>query len=401
MASILKRNNIWQACYYVDGKPVRKSTGVHVSPRPGDNMTARELKKLAASTADGMEAAAKGNISIKQALAAVIAASGGKHRQGVSFADFADHFLDLRREKSPSTYNTSSVTIRAWKRLMPDTLHLPLHAITPAMCQDFAMKHLDEVSGATVHRHVNDLSAMFNRAIAERLIESNPAKSIKLPYWAEGDTQTRDIFSTQDIKKMMLRFPGEWPDMIAVCLLLGGQRLGDIATLRWEQIDMEYLLVKITTQKTNRPMRKPITPPLAQILDRRRQLYGGGSPFVFPYAAARYAESGGKTSKLSIEFNNLLYKHGIINKRTEELRGTRRHRISEKSFHSLRATAVTYLLAAGTPSEMVRHIVGHDTAEIERQHYFKPRLSDEASHIVKLGDALLPGASSTEDNPCL
>ena len=105
---------------------------------------------------------------------------------------------------------------------------------------------------------------------------------------AKAEKQERDIFTLEQLKLIFEKFPGKWPDMVAVTLLLGGLRLGDVATLQWRQIRWEAGLVEVTAQKTNRGMTKPLIPALRRILERRQQAdFMGGAGAVFPYAAAR------------------------------------------------------------------------------------------------------------------
>lgn len=70
---------------------------------------------------------------------------------------------------------------------------------------------------------------------------------------------------------MISDFPNEWPDMIQVCLYTGGQRLGDIAKLKWEQIDLEGGRISMTSEKTKRRMNKPVIEQLKEILQRRHE----------------------------------------------------------------------------------------------------------------------------------
>ena len=51
--------------------------------------------------------------------------------------------------------------------------------------------------------------------------------------------------------------------MVLCSLYLGGQRLGDVAMLRWDAVDWEKGVVKLVTQKTGREMVVPMVPALA------------------------------------------------------------------------------------------------------------------------------------------
>ena len=109
---------------------------------------------------------------------------------------------------------------------------------------------------------------------------------------------------------------------------------------------------------------------------------------MFPYATARFMCAGNSTSKLSIEFSDLCREKGISRKMESYATGTKVHKLTDKTFHSLRATATTFLLDAGTPAELVRYIVGHDDPEIERRHYYKPSPETEAGYMSALAEQL-------------
>lgn len=65
-----------------------------------------------------------------------------------------------------------------------------------------------------------------------------------------------------------------------MCLYTGGQRLGDLATLKWDQIDLKNSFLFMTTQKSRRRMNKPIIQPLKEVLERR--LLNRVNDYVFP-----------------------------------------------------------------------------------------------------------------------
>lgn len=385
------------ACWY-DGQGVkqRKSTKVHVKPTMRDGkVTARDLKKLAERVAEGMELASKSGGALELALSAVRAAATGMEAKVVTCKAFSESFLTVKRAKR--SYSNSKTAVESLFRLMPKAAELPLDKFTAAMAEDYIGLALDEVSGSTVDRRVEELSAMFNRAVRERLISENPFRGCRVPKWALNEAREREPFTPEEVQRMIAELPDEWPDIVAVCLLLGGIRLSDVATLRWEAVDFERGLVRIQDQKNNKPQRKPLIKPLADILGRRRAAGEGWSDFVFPYAQLRYATAGDKSSKLSIEFGKLLREKGIVAAPVADDRkaGTGR-RWQSKTFHSLRTTATTFLLDMGCPAELVRHIVGHDDPAIERAHYYKPTSKTQQNYIKKLGEMLGLGDGGRE-----
>jgi integrase len=385
MAGLVKKRNSYIAVWYSNGKPVFKSTRVHITPTAADGtLNARQLKKLAMQVAETMERAAKGSTTAARALEAVRAAAGSPPCPTLS--EYAAQWLRWRNAQpgAERSLNNRSNSIRSLERLSPELWALRLDAITPAHAADYVTAALDEVSGSTVERRLADITAMLNRAVAEGVITRNPFTGARVPRWeraGQGDRR-REPFTPEDVALMLREFPGEWPDMLRVCLLLGGQRLGDVAGLQWSAIDWAQGLVRVTAQKTNRPTRKPLLPQLRALLEKRRQALGSQpGDYVFPYAAWKVAAAGGKTSKLSLEFSDLCRAAGIARKIPSTARGSKVHALTDKTSHSLRTTAVTVLLCAGVPAELVQWLVGHDDKLIEREHYFKP---NDAAQIAAL-----------------
>lgn len=389
MAWLIERGNVWTALWTgPDGKQVRKSTRVHIKPTPKDGtVTAKQLKQLAQRVADGMEATASGNLTLDLALAAVRAAATGISTNATTLGEFSRKYLASKI--SQKSYNNNKTAIESLSRLLPGAEALPISKITPAMAEDYITRALDEVSGSTIDRRLEAIGAMFNRAVREKLISENPFRGLRPPKWSLNEAREREPFTREELQRILAELPGEWPDMISVCLLLGGLRLSDVANLTWAAIDSNAGLVRISHSKTNKPQTKPLIKPLRQILDRRKANSAAWSDYVFPYAQLRYAQAGNKSSKLSIEFNNLLQEHRIVPPPQEDTRRAgKARRFQPKTFHSLRTTSTTFLLDLGCPPELVRHIVGHDDPAIERAHYYKPTSTTQQNYIHKLAELL-------------
>ena len=90
-------------------------------------------------------------------------------------------------------------------------------------------------------------------------------------------------------------------------------------------------------------------------------------------------------------FTALLRAHGIIPAVQDEPKEGRRHRVSQKSFHSIRHTVVSCLRADATfTADMVRDAVGHDSEKVERG-YFTATMEQRA----RVGDALADKLNGT------
>ncbi|WP_448806915.1 tyrosine-type recombinase/integrase [Akkermansia sp.] len=393
MAGIIKRGNKWIAVVRsLDGKELRKTTGIDVVPKalmPGANKRAGMAQNEARArlVAEEMEKEVRyGVFDLEKvkAIAGESAAALKAGRNGVSVGKFLLGWLESRRNRRGAV-ERDGVAVRRFLDFLGDGRNMVLTAVNKGMAKSFVERELERVSAGTVIRYVSTLSGAFNVAVDREFIPRNPFRGA-MPSKADhqAEKQLRGAFTIDEVKTILDRFPGEWPDMVRVCLYTGGQRLGDIATLKWSQIDLEHCFLFMTTEKTRRRMNKPIIEPLRDVLERR--LACRVNEFVFPLAAMKHAQAGGRSDKLSTDFTSLLRRHGIVEDTPEDVKGDR-HKLASKSFHSLRATAVTVLRLAGVPADLCRYIVGHDSEEIERV-YFRPDAADVQDAMSRIADGL-------------
>lgn len=376
MAGLIKRKNSWVALFNVAGKQIRKTTKIRVVPSvipPGKSKMAvmRENEAKARLIAEELEKAANGERVDAEKIKAILGERAGKkllrgnqYMQGVK--EYLEEWLNGCKK---GTLRNDRIAVRRFLTFLGDSQNMPLDMVTPEHARRFMNKELERVSSGTVKKIIRSLRAAFNRAIEGKLIGSNPFHRITPGKLEQTDKQERRAFTMEEAKRLTEVLPGEWPDMVRVCLYTGGQRIGDIARLKWEQINLEGGLIAMTTEKTKRRMNKPIILPLKEVLTRRYE--GRVNDYVFPLAAIKHAQAHNTSNTLSAEFRRLLKYHGFIENLNNAPRHGDRRKLFDLSFHSLRSTAVTALRMAGVPADLCRFIVGHDSEEIERV-YFRP-----------------------------
>ena len=376
MAGLIKRKNSWVAIFSVAGKQIRKTTKIAVTPSvipPGKSKMAvmRENEAKARLIAEELEKAANGErVDAEKVKAIAGERAGRKLLRGKQYMQGVKEYLEeWMKSRQNGTLKNDRVAVKRFLALLGDSQNMPLDMVTSEHARRFMEKELERVSSGTVKNLTDCLRAAFNRAIDGKLIGSNPFHRVTPGKLDKTDKHERRAFTMEEAKRLTEILPGEWPDMVRVCLYTGGQRLGDIAKLKWEQINLEGGLIAMTTEKTKRRMNKPIISSLKDVLKRRYE--GRVSDYVFPLAAMKHAQADNTSGKLSLEFHELLKEHGFIENMNNAPRHGDRRRQADLSFHSLRATAVTALRLAGVPSDLCRVIVGHDSEEIERV-YFRP-----------------------------
>ena len=371
MAGVIKRGNKYFAAFRLAGKQVRLATGVDVYPKgyTGKNPP-REQRARAELIAEELEKAARGEKVDGEKVKALAGERKGREMlKGKHYVPGVSEYLTTWLSgRNGKQVEKDRVAVRLFLEFLGDVKDMPLDMVTRVHVRRFMEKQLERVTAGTVRFYLALLKAAFNQAITAGLLAANPFSGVRAEKARRGDKQERKAFTLEEVRRLLDVLPGEWPDMVRVCLYTGGQRLGDIARLKWEQIDLGGGLIAITTQKTGRRMNKPVIAPLKAVLGRLPSR--GVSEYLFPVAAVKHAAAGGMVSKLSNEFRGLLLEHGFIAADDVPRKGDRR-KLAELSFHSLRATAVTVLRNAGVAADLCRFIVGHDSEEIERV-YFRP-----------------------------
>jgi len=151
--------------------------------------------------------------------------------------------------------------------------------------------------------------------------------------------------------------------------LYTGQRLGDIASLTWSNIDLERSEIRFITAKTGRTMILPMAPALA------KHVLGLPAPdeAQTPLHSRAYeiVKREYRSSSLSNQFGDLLAQAGLREKKTHhKTRDGRsvRRQSTGLSFHSLRHSATSLLHEAGIPAAVAQAFVGHDSEAIHRTY---------------------------------
>lgn len=387
MAGVIERNGSWTAIMRtLDGREVRKSTKIRVLPSvlaPGESArtakvrTKREAQLVAAEMEKNLNGEQPNTPLVESLVGEKSHSLLGENSCSLTVKAFLTSWLQSRANHIGAISRDGKAIKQFLNFLKQD--NLLMSRVTVHHARSFMEQEMERVASGTVKRYLESLTCAFTRAVDGRVIPSNPFKGVRPSARERNDKQERAAFSTEEVKQLLKILPDEWPDMIRVCLYTGGQRLGDVAKMSWEQINLEDAILRMKPQKSGKNMTKPIIEPLHRLFLERKE--HAVNKFVFPVAAMRHAQGNNTSSKLSLEFTDLLEKHGFISER-EKLKGDRR-KLAEKSFHSLRATAVTVLRLAGVSADLCRLIVGHDSEDIERV-YMRPQQKDisDAMNVI-------------------
>lgn len=385
MASLFKkqRSQFWYATWRVYGKSKTRSTKVPIKGEMihGIKETPTQAKTRAQIIADGYESAEKQGLRsglVKKVLVEIAKSPVPLEK---SVKEYLKEYIESREgQLSSSTIVNSKTAIKLFLKHLGSRADAPLDSVRRADVKAFVNEQLKSVRQGTVKKYLTALSPAFMSAMDDEIIDKNPFFRIKVPFSSHFEEVCKEAFSNEEIALMLEKLPSEWRSMVIFCLFMGGQRLGDIATLTWEQIDLEKGVIILTTAKTKRPMRIPIVATLASHIEGISR----SNEYVHPVAAEKYNRNG--STYLSYQFRKELEYASIVPV-TEATKGKRIRAIAPKSFHCLRATAATLLHTSGVDAALAREVVGHDS-EKAHQLYIRPDDEQCRTALEKLAGAI-------------
>jgi integrase len=211
----------------------------------------------------------------------------------------------------------------------------------------------------TLNKDVDCLKAAFGAALKQGHISVNPCAVIEN---VKDKTEARkEPFTLGQITALGKTASGDWRGLILTAFYTG-QRLGDCANLRWDQIDLALKIIRFQPGKTGGEIIMPLNPVLADYLGRLAKSKVGET-FVFPSLAQR------NISPLSKYFKKIMQRAGIEQRVIRERKAESGGRcVNALTFHSLRHTFNSILANAGIPEETRMALTGHTTREMNQRY---------------------------------
>lgn len=250
-------------------------------------------------------------------------------------------------------YTTSRKAFEAWHG--PDA---PLDSFTPSRAQDYYSHLLARMATKSANDRLRWLSGVLNRAVREGLLTRNPCDAVDRA--ASTGTLQRLPFTLAEVRKLLkfLRAGDErrmdWARATLVALQ-SGARLADCVTMKRSAIRSgdPFPILHYTQGKTRKAIVCPLVHPLtAELLVAHRGRY------LCPLLEEDYRRLG--NAHLSSEFTDLVAAAGIKQKHTTDRSG---RKVARKSFHSLRHTLRSAIVAAGGSDAQADLILGHSAGQ--------------------------------------
>jgi integrase len=98
------------------------------------------------------------------------------------------------------------------------------------------------------------LKRPFKMALAQGLISMNPVATVRA---LKSKAANKACFTLEQVQSLLSVAKGDWEGLI-LGGFYSGQRLSDLARLRWSNVDLDRGCITLTTSKTQREMEIPI-----------------------------------------------------------------------------------------------------------------------------------------------
>ncbi len=224
----------------------------------------------------------------------------------------------------------------------------PLAAISPKDIASFRdrLRAEGRTARTTNSLALGVLSLPFSSALRLGHIATNPCAAVDpIKDRAEARTSGREPFTGDEVAALVAHAEGDWKGAI-ILGATSGLRLGDIANLKWEALDLEAGLLRLQTQKTDAVV---VVPLHAGFLDwLAGQPRGIAKAHIFP-------KSGRDWNRRTQRLVSAVQRHHAQGRRRRTGFGTRRGKGTHPQLEELPLAAAPLCLAACQSGGRPRH----------------------------------------------
>lgn len=193
--------------------------------------------------------------------------------------------MRTRRTVRQSTYETYE--FMTYPHIVPALGRVKRKALTPVHVRNFYREKLDGgLSSATVRKMHGVLQKALDQAVSDGLIPRNAAKGIKLP---QGKKKEIRPLSPDEARALLDAARGDRLEALYVLAISTGLREGELLALRWEDVDLEGAVLRVSQTLTRDGGKVSVGPPKTKNSQSERWPHGRRrrSPQRSPGTAAR------------------------------------------------------------------------------------------------------------------
>lgn len=277
---------------------------------------------------------------------------------GLAWQAYLD--AEKRKEPGPGTlrdYESMFYALRDWLAAEHPEART-MRDVTPDLARAF-LRSLDKgrgLSGDRVNKHLFFLRSMFALLADHAALATNPWDGIPK---RDHQAAHRRPLTIEEMRNIIEAAEGELRTLLMVGTFTG-LRLGDAATLRWDECDLVRGIIRRVPRKTARHG-VAVTIGIPEILGQHLAELPRAGHFIMPEMARLYLA---RKEYLSRRIQAHFMRCGI-----ETLgEGPGRRAACVAGFHSLRHAYISLQAQAGTPQAVLQKLAGHKNPMMT-EHY--------------------------------
>jgi integrase len=249
MASLTKKRTspFWFACY-------RDHTG-----RQCRRSTHERNPKRAQRIADVYEQTARKKLNarqIRETVSEIYREVAGESLPHASVKDYTIAWLAQKKlETKSSSLELYQKAINKFLNFLGERANADLCDIAKRTILAFRDSLVGKVSATTVNNDLKSIRMLFRAARRDGYIDLDPAEFVPV---VKRDTENlgRRPFTIEEIRRVLEVADEEWKSLIYFGLF-SAQRLGDLAALTWNNVDLERNELRLVTHKRGRRLTHP------------------------------------------------------------------------------------------------------------------------------------------------
>ena len=246
------------------------------------------------------------------------------------FNEFAQMYID-RVVPLLKSVRTESNRVASWVQVFGTRA---IGQITRAEIEAWRLDRMVTRKPATINRDLSRLRRMLNVAVEWNLLDESPLKGLK--FLRENNARTRYL-SIDESHLLIDSCIAPHIRAIITIALHSGMRLGEILSLRWQDVDFHAGFILVPDSKNGQARHVPMDATLTEMLSaypRRRD-----TDLIFT------GHTGSHLTDVRVGFLNACGRAGI----------------RDLHFHDLRHTFASQFMMAGGDLYVLKEILGHKT----------------------------------------
>ena len=277
-------------------------------------------RKKAQMLADEYEKASRTKRTLKQAQAVLDRLHeelSGKRIVRATFRTYLEGWFEAKKAATaPATMAFYRKSLGKFVEYLGPRADDPITEISQQDIVAFRNMLVPQVAAKTANHDLKALKMLFKSARRDGVVVDNSAEFVDTI--RQRAIAPKRGFNIEEVRAILEVADDEWRSMVLFGLYTG-QRLSDIASLRWSNVSLLRGELRFVTRKTGKTMILPIAARLRRLLESVPATDDPNAP-IHPRACATINRQG-KTGNLSNQFADLLARAGLRQKKDHKGHG--------------------------------------------------------------------------------